>query len=166
MCSPLTRKAICCSFCPLPYFIVCMILEAIMSFMINRRRFSQTASASLAMSTLRASGLDLIHQKPRRVGLIVTGWYGKSDLFRPIQIAPVEVISLCDVDRNLLSEAAMLVSQRQKSGKTPRTYTDYRVMLKEKDLDIVLLVLVCGDLVCIICPSYVYGFSDVFSGAV
>lgn len=107
--------------------------------MINRRRFLQTASASLALSALGSFGVELINQKPKRVGLIGTGWYGKSDLFRLIQVAPVEVISLCDVDKNLLSEAATLVSQRQKSRKTPRTYTDYREMLKEKDLDIVII---------------------------
>jgi predicted dehydrogenase len=110
-----------------------------MSFMINRRRFLQTASASIALSTLGARGLEIVHQKPKRVGLIGTGWYGKSDLFRLIQVAPVEVISLCDVDSNMLSEAATLVSQRQKSGKKPRMYTDYRRMLREKDLDIVLI---------------------------
>ena len=32
-----------------------------------------------------------------------------------------------------------MASQRQKSKKTPRTYGDYREMLKEKDLDIVLI---------------------------
>lgn len=107
--------------------------------MINRRRFLQTASASLALSALGSYGVELINQKPKRVGLIGTGWYGKSDLFRLLQVAPVEVVSLCDVDKNLLSEAAALVSQRQKSQKTPRTYTDYREMLKEKDLDIVII---------------------------
>lgn len=110
-----------------------------MSFMINRRRFLQTASAALAYSAMGARGLEIVHAKPKRVGLIGTGWYGKSDLFRLIQVAPVEVISLCDVDSNFLSEAAEMVSQRQKSGKTPRTYTDYRKMLAEKDLDIVLI---------------------------
>ena len=109
-------------------------------FNINRRQFLKTASAALAYSTLGASGLDLIFRdKPLRVGLIGSGWYGKSDLFRLIQVAPVEVISLCDVDKNRLKEAAELVSQRQKSGNTPRTYADYRKMLAEKDLDIVLI---------------------------
>lgn len=107
--------------------------------MINRRRFLQTASASLAVSALGADALDLVGGKPRRVGLIGTGWYGKSDLFRLIQVAPVEVISLCDADRDMVAGAAGMVAQRQKSGKTPRTYTDYREMLKEKDLDIVLI---------------------------
>ncbi|MCX8156017.1 MAG: Gfo/Idh/MocA family oxidoreductase [Verrucomicrobiae bacterium] len=110
-----------------------------MSFMINRRHFLKTASASLALSVVGARAADLIQQKTWRVGLIGTGWYGKSDLFRLIQVAPVEVISLCDVDRNLLKEAGELVSQRQKSKKVPRLYTDYRQMLAERDLDLVLI---------------------------
>lgn len=78
-------------------------------------------------------------QKRPRVGLIGSGWYGKSDLLRLIQVAPVEVVSLCDVDRKMLAEAAEIVASRQESKKTPRTYVDYREMLKEKDLDIVLI---------------------------
>ncbi|MCC6486003.1 MAG: Gfo/Idh/MocA family oxidoreductase, partial [Candidatus Hydrogenedentes bacterium] len=46
---------------------------------------------------------------------------------------------ICDVDANMLAGAAELISQRQKSGKVPRTYRDYREMLAEKDLDIVLI---------------------------
>jgi predicted dehydrogenase len=39
----------------------------------------------------------------------------------------------------MLSDAADLVATRQISRKKPRTYRDYREMLKEKDLDIVLV---------------------------
>lgn len=110
-----------------------------MTFAINRRRFLQTASASLAFSTLGAEGLDIVHAQPRRVGLIGSGWYGKSDVFRLIQVAPVEVVAVCDVDKQLLTEAAQLISQRQPSGETPRTYTDYRTMLAQEQCDIVLI---------------------------
>ncbi len=82
---------------------------------------------------------ELTSQKPRRVGLIGSGWYGKCDLFRLMQVAPVEVVSLCDVDRQMLSQAADLVAARQASGLKPRTFHDYREMLKERDLDIVLI---------------------------
>src|SRR5262249_25711961 len=75
--------------------------------------------------------------KPLRVGLIGCGWYGKIDLFRLIQVAPVEVVSLCDVDKKMLADAAEQVAGRQASKKKPRTYHDYRDMLKEKDLDLV-----------------------------
>lgn len=110
------------------------------NFNINRRHFLKSASASLALSTLGPGGLDVIFQdKPLRVGLIGAGWYGKSDLFRLIQVAPVEVMALCDPDKNMLSEAANLVSQRQKSGKKPRLYNDYRKLLADEELDILVI---------------------------
>ncbi len=106
----------------------------------NRRHFIKTSAAGLAASTLSEDALSaVIDGPPKRVGLIGTGWYGKADLFRLIQVAPVEVTSLCDVDKQLLKEAADMVSTRQKSGKRPRTYADYREMLANKDLDIVLI---------------------------
>ena len=79
-------------------------------------------------------------QQNKRVGLIGCGWYGKTDLFRLIQVSPVDVVSLCDVDSRMLADAADQVAQRQISKKRPRTYGDYRKMLAERDLDIVLVV--------------------------
>ena len=106
----------------------------------DRRRFLKGAAATLALTTLGAAGMDFIDPaKPYRVALIGTGWYGKSDLFRLIQVAPVNVVALCDVDKNQLSEAGKMVSQRQKSGKVPALYSDYRKMLSENKPDIVLI---------------------------
>ncbi len=112
----------------------------IKNFYINRRNFLKGTTAAIALSSFGGYGIDLMYrEKPIRVGLIGAGWYGKSDLFRLIQVANIEVVSLCDVDEHMLSNAAELVSQRQKSGKKPRMYSDYRKMLAEKDLDIVLI---------------------------
>lgn len=74
-----------------------------------------------------------------RVGLIGTGWYGKVDLLRLIQVAPVEVVGLCDVDSVMVGEAAELVASRQRSKRKPRTYGDYRKMLADQEFDIVLV---------------------------
>ena len=105
----------------------------------NRRQFLETsAAAAVALSTIPAYAAEFTDQK-KRVGLIGTGWYGKCDLLRLIQVAPVEVVSLCDVDKRMLAEAAEIVASRQLSKKQPRTYHDYREMLKEKDLDVVLI---------------------------
>ncbi len=105
----------------------------------NRRTFLQTgATAAIALSSLPNYAAELADQK-KRVGLIGCGWYGKCDLFRLIQVAPVEVVSLCDVDKHMLAEAADMVAARQASKKKPRTYGDYRQMLKEKDLALVLI---------------------------
>lgn len=107
----------------------------------NRRQFVHTSAVGLALSAAAARGFaaEFLDQRAPRVGLIGSGWYGKADLLRLIQVAPVEVVSLCDVDQKMLSDAADLVASRQVSKKRPRTYGDYRKMLAEKDLDIVLI---------------------------
>jgi predicted dehydrogenase len=105
----------------------------------HRRDFIKTTAAALAASGIPAYAEQLAETR-KRVGLIGTGWYGKIDLLRLLQVAPVEVVSLCDVDRRLLEDAAEQVAARQVSKKKPRTYTDYREMLKEKDLDIAIVV--------------------------
>ena len=58
----------------------------------DRRNFLSGSAVCLATSAVGgyfAHGQD---QKKFRVGLIGCGWYGKSDLCRLIQVAPVEVI--------------------------------------------------------------------------
>jgi predicted dehydrogenase len=57
--------------------------------------------------------------KPRRIGVIGPGWYGKTDLFRLIQVAPVEVVSLCDVDKQMLARAADLTARRPARSRAP-----------------------------------------------
>ncbi len=62
---------------------------------IQRRNFLKATTATLALAVLNASGMNVFYsQRTYRVGLIGTGWYGKSDLFRLIQVAPVEVDSI------------------------------------------------------------------------
>ncbi|AWW29312.1 gfo/Idh/MocA family oxidoreductase [Echinicola strongylocentroti] len=107
---------------------------------INRRHFIKSSAASLTLASLGAFNLSFANaDKTYRVALIGTGWYGKSDLFKLIQVAPVEVIALCDVDRIRLREAGELVSQRQLSGNTPKLYSDYQKLLDENELDIVMI---------------------------
>ena len=72
----------------------------------QRRDFILASAA--AASSLAAPYAD---QKPRRVGLIGSGWYGKADLFRLIQVAPVEVVSLCDVDKQMLAKTVDLLNK-------------------------------------------------------
>src|SRR5476651_1286458 len=104
----------------------------------NRRQFVYTTAAGLG-SLARGYAQQAADQKKLRVGMIGCGWYGKTDLLRLIQVAPVEVVSLCDVDKRMLADAAEQVAGRQASKKKPRTYGDYRQMLAEKDLNVVLV---------------------------
>jgi predicted dehydrogenase len=105
---------------------------------VNRRDFLKTGLAGAALAA--SAPLTLGQQEGRpRVGLIGCGWYGKIDLLRLIQVAPVEVVSLCDVDSQMLSRAADLVASRQANHRRPRTFSDYRAMLRPRELDIVLI---------------------------
>ena len=107
---------------------------------LHRRTLLKGAGASLALAALDATGMRFFDSaKTLRVGLIGTGWYGKNDLFRLIQVAPVDVVALCDVDKNMLNQASDMVMQRLKTTKKPRLYGDYRKMLAENALDIVLI---------------------------
>ncbi|GAB5404110.1 MAG: Gfo/Idh/MocA family oxidoreductase [Aureliella sp.] len=106
----------------------------------KRRNFLQTTAAAAAMTTAARETLASVADGPqKRVGLIGAGWYGKCDLTQLLNVAPVEVVSICDVDSKMLSEAADVVQARQESKKRPRTYADYRKMLAEKDLDMVII---------------------------
>lgn len=105
----------------------------------NRREFLGTGVAGLASATLGGCAFAGGQEKPRRVGLIGCGWYGKTDLYALCQVAPVEIVALCDVDRKMAAEAAERVSGWHTSRKKPLVYGDYRKMLQEHEFDIVLV---------------------------
>jgi len=110
------------------------------NFNINRRKFLQGAGAVLTLSAIQAQGLTLPDVRDNmRVGLIGTGWYGKSDLFRLLQVSDVTVVAICDVDSNHLTEAGKLISERQLSKAVPALYKDYRKMLAEHSFDLIII---------------------------
>ena len=110
-----------------------------MSTSLSRRHFLKASTASLAFSALGARAADLLQGTPRRVGLIGAGWYGKSDLWRLMQVAPVDVVSICDPDKHMLAGAAEIHSQRAKGKPAPRLFADYREMLRQEKHDLILV---------------------------
>lgn len=107
---------------------------------LNRREFLKGSTALMSLASFGLLGMDFKDRKgPLQVALIGTGWYGKSDLFRLIQVADVEVVGLCDVDSKQLADAGKLVASRQKSGKTPALYEDYRELLAKEKPEYVLI---------------------------
>jgi len=107
----------------------------------HRRDMLLSSAAGLLVAAAKSATWAVVDPapQPRRVALIGCGWYGKCDLFRLIQVAPVEVVGLCDVDQRMLAEAATMVSQRQKSGRMPPQYSDYRELLEKEKPEIVLI---------------------------
>ncbi|NMC20906.1 MAG: Gfo/Idh/MocA family oxidoreductase, partial [Thermogutta sp.] len=105
----------------------------------KRRAFLTSAAAGLILGTSPGYAVGLTRRKPRRLGLIGSGWYGKSVLLRFLQVEPCEVVALADVDRRMLAEAAEIVAARQPSGTKPAVYGDFRKMLAENEFDVVLV---------------------------
>src|SRR2546427_12904284 len=99
----------------------------------NRRSFLKTSGAgAFAVAAAKTCLFAVEEEKPLRVALIGCGWYGKTDLFHLIQVAPVEVVGLCDVDSKAVEEAAELVATRQSSKKKPPVFGDYRKLLADQ----------------------------------
>ena len=114
----------------------------------RRRNFIKYAGLSSAALTASANALtaesfaqaqETRSEKIYKVGLIGAGWYGKMDLFRLMQVAKVDVVAICDCDRDALNEAVRMVAERTEDKKEPLKYSDYRKMLAENKLDIVLI---------------------------
>jgi predicted dehydrogenase len=107
---------------------------------ITRRNFLKLSSASLALASMGWMSFTNINNKVAlKVGLIGCGWYGKNDLMRLMQIANVEVVALCDVDKNHLDEALRLVKERYPNNKPVKLYGDYKKLLSNHQLDIVII---------------------------
>lgn len=106
----------------------------------SRRHFLRQASSLLALSTLQSAPFaSWSCLSKKRVALIGTGWYGKSDLLRLMQVAPIEIAGLCDVDKNMLTEAENIVKSRLKSAASFPLYHDYKQLLNEQQPEIVLI---------------------------
>ena len=104
-----------------------------------RRTGSLTAASALAATapniflnrTLAQTGAS--PSEAIRIGIVGVGGQGKSHLFTITK----NVAAICDVDKKRLADAAAEVEKR--TGKAPATYSDYRKMLENKDLDAILI---------------------------
>lgn len=107
---------------------------------LNRREFLKGSSAFMTLASFGLFGMDFKNQDgPIRTALIGAGWYGKSDLFRLIQVADIDVVGLADPDKNMLEAAGKLVSERQKSSKVPPLYENYQDLLAKEKPELVLI---------------------------
>lgn len=113
--------------------------------MTSRRRFL-SSSAAVAGAALGAAlpwkkvygkGPAPVAPSDRiRVGLIGTKGMGWSDLKSFMKMPETNVVAICDVDENVMK---MRVEELSKEGVKVKTYGDYRKMLENKDIDVVII---------------------------
>ena len=105
-----------------------------MKTMTRRNFLRATATGVALMPTLPARSTVPAKIK---LGLIGCGWYGLVDLKAAFKAGGVEVVALCDVDRQHLAESAAQVEKLQ--GARPRTFKHYQDMLQLPALQAVII---------------------------
>ena len=113
---------------------------------LNRRDFLKNGTAGLAvtgasflfpMELLAAMRKNVGPNDTINIGLIGCKGMGFSDLTSILKMGDTNVIALCDVDENVLQSRTL---DLEKAGiKKPTWYTDYRLLLENKDIDVVVI---------------------------
>jgi predicted dehydrogenase len=111
----------------------------------DRRSFLKSTSyavAGIGMSTLVPWEV-LAKEKARigangkiNIGVIGVNGMGWSNLRALLKVLDTQVIALCDVDENVLNWRKYELA---KGGINPTTYVDYRNLLENKDVDVVIV---------------------------
>ncbi|HEX2396232.1 MAG TPA: Gfo/Idh/MocA family oxidoreductase, partial [Bacteroidales bacterium] len=108
----------------------------------SRRNFLRNASLLAAGATLPVNTFPFFEKRVSpndmiRVALIGANGMGFSDLTSFLKNPEIECIALCDVDKNVLDKR---VNDIRALGKpAPSVYADYRKMLENKDIDVVII---------------------------
>jgi predicted dehydrogenase len=92
--------------------------------------------AAVPIEVLAAIRKKVVPSDMIRVGVIGVRGQGWSDLTSMLRQSEVQCIALCDVDENVLANRR---NDLQKLNSTPKEYTDYRRMLENKDIDVVII---------------------------
>lgn len=112
----------------------------------SRRKFLQNsllASAALGLpSFVSAEGFRELTKKTGandqlNYGLIGCKGMGWSNMSSHLKIPRVNCVALADIDQSVLNQRA--ADAEKITGKKPKLYKDYRQMLEDKDIDVVIV---------------------------
>lgn len=111
----------------------------------SRRKFLHQTTALLAGSGLAGTMAYPLTRPRRRVapsdtvrlGAIGINGMGWSNLRSHLKLDDVEVVALCDVDRNVLERRGNELASM--TDKKPALYDDYRRLLEDQDIDAVII---------------------------
>ena len=106
--------------------------------MSNRRTFIQQSSLLAAGALLRSRPLVAASNQVNigAVGLNGMGW---ADLSSALKVPGVNVVALCDVDQNVLTKRMIDLAALKVDTSRIKLYSDYRKLLEQKDVDVVLI---------------------------
>jgi predicted dehydrogenase len=116
--------------------------------MTDRRRFLQQSSVLIGGTTL-ASALNnsafAIFQNrvgpsdQVNIGAIGINGMGWANVVSALKIEGVNLVAVCDVDKNVIDKRLADLGKLNKDATKVKTYTDYRKLLEQKDVDAVII---------------------------
>ncbi|MFC1544788.1 Gfo/Idh/MocA family protein [Gemmatimonadota bacterium] len=103
---------------------------------INRRNFIRNSAVSLSAPAVMglAGTLGAVGEQEVRAGIIGTGNRGRALLGHALKSPGVKIVALCDIDPDASAQAAKLASAHK-----PKTFSFYKNLLDQKDLDAVFV---------------------------
>ncbi len=116
--------------------------------MTTRRNFLQNSAAigggSLLLSALDNPAFAIFKNRfsPNdqiNIGAIGIKGMGWTDVTAAVKIPGVNLVALCDVDKNVLDERMGDLAKLNVDSRKVKTYSDYRKLLDEKDIDAVII---------------------------
>lgn len=110
--------------------------------MTNRRNFiKNTTTAAVGLSLAATMPIPMSScigaNEKLRCGVIGVNGMGFANLAAFLRQKNTECVALCDVDSNVLNKRAADAEKAQ--GFKPQLYTDYRKLLENKDVDVVII---------------------------
>jgi predicted dehydrogenase len=116
--------------------------------MSHRRHFLQNTAALIAGSTLLSSfdnqpfGIfknKVLPGEQLNIGAIGINGMGWSNLTAALKLPGINLVALCDVDKNVLDKRMGDLAKMNVDATKVKTYSDYRKLLEQKDVDIVII---------------------------
>lgn len=104
---------------------------------IKRRHFIQSAAAVGTLAATPAIHARKNKAKRYRTALIGSGWWGMNILKEALAAENIQVVALCDVDRDKVELAAEEVEDL--TGHAPNTYGDFRELLEKEEVEIAIV---------------------------
>jgi len=106
----------------------------------NRREFLTTSTAWAVAGSLAGRSLHASQANSRvRLAFIGVGRQGRGLMGSFLKHADAEIVSLCDVYKPNLDEAAAFLARRGSQGSAPEQVADFRRILDRKDIDAVVV---------------------------
>jgi predicted dehydrogenase len=103
----------------------------------KRRKFIEISSLGSVALTSSFYFPSISYDRKLKIGLIGAGWYGMVDIKAALKVGGVDVIGICDVDSDHLSNSADELEKLQ--GHRPVKFKNYHDLLDMKGLEAVFI---------------------------